>query len=261
MASLANRDQTNSLLLQTLQRESSACRATALQILGSLGFEDIAPVTVYLPDSRDQDHPPGQTRFVPHKVTRFFVPAGKGTVGSQLKELLTEDTYALIKKKFWSSSPDLDATLPELSELVYFWNSHNKGRTWEAWNHKTSQQSDFDATGHSFGTDLVAVLFCARLVSRARFVGLNFRQQGRDCDFWTKRQANEFNLFSECEKEILKRLKHGVMRTFSGALSVDGDGNLSAHNSYDAEGDYCDPGPDCAAFGSPLPSKGKNLDR
>ena len=183
-------------------------------------------ITVDLPDSRDQALQPGATPFGPHKVSRFFVPAGRGTVENQVNNLLTEEEVKSLTEKF-----NLKGALPGLSELAYFWNSHDKARNREnqyaGSGDKTTQQEDFDATGYAFGNDRVAVLFCARLVRRARDLNLDLT---KDPDHWANSQAEIFNLFSEGEREILEQLRTGVIRTFSGALDLDGVGRLRAHD-------------------------------
>jgi hypothetical protein len=186
-------------------------------------------ITVDLPDSRDQALPPGATPFGPHKVSRFFVPAGKGTVEQQVRELLAEEEVKSLAAHF-----NLEGALPRLSELAYFWNSHDKARNrgYADLGDKTTQKEDFDATGYAFGDDRLAVRFCAGLVRRARDLQLDLT---KGPDHWANSQAEKFNQFSEGEREILKQLRTGEIRTFSGALVLDGDGRLRA-NTFSTTG-------------------------
>lgn len=225
------------LSVKDIEAVSSSCKQIIKTMLLSVLCSGI---TVDLPDNRDKSLSPGATPFGPHKVSRFFVPAGKGTVENQVTKLLTEDEVKSLTANF-----NLNGALPKLSELAYFWNSHDKARN-RQYAHsadKTTQQEDFDATGYDFGNDRVAVLFCARLVSRARDLKLDLTKVP---DHWANSQAEIFNRFSEGEREILKQLRTGVIRTFSGALILDGDGRLRAPGFFDDAGCSHD-----RAFGSP----------
>jgi hypothetical protein len=205
------------LSVKDIEAVSSSCKRQLKTLLLSVLCGGI---TVDLPDSRDKSLSPGATPFGPHKVSRFFVPAGEGTVGDQVKEYLTEGEVKSLTANF-----NLDGALPKLSELAYFWNSHDKARNrLNAYEEdKTTQQDDFDATGYDFGNDRVAVLFCARLVSRARDLNLDLT---KGPDHWANSQAEIFNRFSEGEREILKQLRTGIIRTSSRALILEYDGCL-----------------------------------
>ena len=214
-------------------------------------------ITVYLPDSRDKSLLPGATRFGPHKVSRFFVPAGNGKVRDQVKELLTEAEFKSLTARF-----DLKGELPKLSELAYFWNSHDKARNrqYAGSGDKTTQQEDFDATGYAFGNDRVAVLFCARLVSRARKLQLDLTKLP---DHWANYQAEIFNQFSEGERGILTQLSMGLTDTLSGVLDLDDYGLLRASYRRDLRPPigrslttlYLSKDPRYRVFGSPRSTK------
>lgn len=244
MVSLAKTEQVTEALLATSKLGSAVFEATAVAALKTLSVKDIEAVsssckhklktmllsvlcggiTVDLPDSRDKSLLPGATPFGLHKVSRFFVPAGKGTVENQVTKLLTDDEVKSLTANF-----NLNGALSKLSELAYFWNSHDKAlnRRYADSVDKTTQQEDFEATGYDFGNDRVAALFCARLVSRARELKLDLTKVP---DYWANSQEEIFNQFSEGEREILKQLRTGLIRTSSGALNLDGGGRLRAGN-------------------------------
>jgi hypothetical protein len=179
-----------------------------------------------LPDSRDSNLQPGQTPYGPHKVYRFFVPAGKETVDSQVRDLLNKYEFNSLTSKF-----KLNSRLKGGNELVHFKDSNNKARNrgYAEAGDKTTQDEDFQATGNTFADDRVAVLFCARLVNKARGLGLDLAEGP---DHWESSQANIFNQLSEGEREILKQLRVGGIRTCSGALFIDGDGLLRAEDFH-----------------------------
>jgi hypothetical protein len=200
-----------------------------------------AGLSAELPDSRDSTPQTGLAPYGPHKVYRFFVPAGKGTVVSQVRGLLTDEEVRSLTNEF-----DLNSCLKGISELVHFRDSNNKARNRNSAvpRAKTTQEEDFEATGHTFADDRVAVLFCARLVNKARGLGLDL---DKGPDHWKSRQSDKFKQLSEAEREILKQLRVGVIRTCSGVLSIV-DGRLRAYS----HGVFSDPYG--WAFGSaPLP--------
>ena len=200
-----------------------------------------AGLSAELPDSRDGNRQTGQTPYGPHKVYRFFVPAGKGTVVSQVRGLLTDEEVSSLTSRF-----NLNSCLKGTSELVHFRDSNYKARNrdFAAAGAKTTQEEDFKATGHTFADDRVAVLFCARLVNKARGLGLDL---DKEPDHWESSQSDKFNQLSEAEREILKQLRVGVIRTCSGALDIDDNGRLRANYFGDISNPYV------RAFGSPPP--------
>jgi hypothetical protein len=195
-----------------------------------------------LPDSRDSNLQQGQTPYGPHKVYRFFVPAGNGTVDSQVRDLLNADEVSSLTGRF-----DLNSRLKGASELVNFRDSNNKARNrvYAVAGAKTTQEEDFQATGYTYADERVAVLFCARLVKKARGLCLDL---AKGPDHWESSQANIFNQLSEGEREILKQLRVGLIRTCSGALGIAVDGRLRAGRFNGGSDPYV------WAFGSaPLP--------
>jgi hypothetical protein len=162
-----------------------------------------AGLSAELPDSRDSNLQQGQTPYGPQKVYRFFVPAGKGTVDSQVRGLLNGDEVSSLTGRF-----DLNSRLKGASELVNFRDSNNKARNrvYAVAGAKTTQEEDFQATGYTFADERVAVLFCARLVKKARGLYLDL---AKGPDRWESSQANIFNQLSEGEREILKQLRVG----------------------------------------------------
>jgi hypothetical protein len=201
-----------------------------------------AGLSAELPDSRDSNLQQGQTPYGPHKVYRFFVPAGKGTVDSQVRGLLKKDEVSYLTSQF-----KLNSRLKGGSELVHFKDSNNKARNrdYAGPGAKTTQEEDFQATGNTFADDRVAVLFCARLVYKARGLGLDLAERP---GHWESSQANIFNQLSEGEREILKPLRVGLIRTCSGALDLDDDGRLRALDFFDISGPY-----GWASCSAPLP--------
>ena len=136
--------------------------------------------------------------------------------------MLNEDEVSSLTSKF-----KLNSRLKGGSELVHFKDSNNKARNrdYAVPGAKTTQEEDFQATGNTFADDRVAVLFCARLVNKAWGLGLDLAEGP---GHWESSQANIFNQLSEGEREILKQLRVGLIRTCSGALVIDAFGRLRA---------------------------------
>jgi hypothetical protein len=91
-------------------------------------------------------------------------------------------------------------------DVAIFLDSNNKSRE--------VQGEDFNATGTNFSDDLALTLLSARVLRKER--------DNQD--------------LSEAEKDLLNKLKVGVIRSCSGALDLDADGRLRAYhfsvNSY-----------------------------
>jgi hypothetical protein len=207
-----------------------------------------AGLSTELPDCRDSNLQQGQTPYGPHRVYRFFVPAGKGTVESQVRGLLNEDEVSSLTGRF-----NLNSRLKSASELVHFRDSNNKARNRDNARAgvETTQEEDLQATGYTFADDRIAVLFCARLVNKARGLGLDLAERP---GHWESTQSDIFNKLSEGEREILKQLRKGVIRTSSRDMSINAFGRLYASYCFYVSSDQC-----IWVFGSaPLPESKKN---
>lgn len=164
----------------------------------------------------------------------------------QVRGLLNDEEVSSLASQF-----KLNSRLKGASELVHFRDSKNKARNrdYAELGDKTTQEEDFKATGHTFADDRVAVLFCARLVNKARRLGLDLDKRPAH---WESTQSDIFNKLSEGEREILKELREGVIRTYSSALGIDNSGRLRAYVFHHRRGS------NCSAFGSSSLPESKN---
>lgn len=138
----------------------------------------------------------------------------------QLNELLTPKEVKSLTAEF-----DLSGKLRGLNELAHFWHSTNNSRSGdhEYLGIRTIEESDLKANGYTLADEKVAVLFCARLVSRARQLELDLT---RTHHHWEKSQELVLNKFSKAEREILEQLRFGMTHLRRGYLCIDDTGHL-----------------------------------
>lgn len=153
--------------------------------------------------------------FAPHRAYLFSVAPSKGTVLDELKTLLGKEAANRLAED-WKGRCNLNQTLPA-TQVALFLDSNNKARNREdAYadpGGKTTQEEDFNATGHQFAGDLAATLLCARIFEKFK-----------------KAQGNVS--LSKGGRELYDRLHSGRLRSFSGALGID-DGRLRADYFHD----------------------------
>jgi hypothetical protein len=139
----------------------------------------------------------------PHKAYAFRVEPSKGTVMEELRQLLGEDEARQLAKD-WGNRCSLNQKLEVAMDVAIFLDSNNKSRE--------VQGEDFNATGTNFSDDLALTLLSARVLRKER--------DNQD--------------LSEAEKDLLNKLKVGVIRSCSGALDIGGRGRLRA-GSFDGD--------------------------
>lgn len=141
----------------------------------------------------------------------------KSTVSKQLTLLLGEvNAKILIKDLLRKLNINLDSfNLSKDVRPILFTDSNNKKRV--------SQYSDFNDVGLNFAEDIEAVIYCSALVNKALKNGFNLNDKWYEYNYY-----NQNSKLSIEEREVLKRLSFGVIRTNNSGLYIN-NGKLRAY--------------------------------
>ena len=144
------------------------------------------------------------------------LPAGRD-VREVLSELLGAEQGERLIAAWAERGVTINGPVPEVCGFVFFPSSNNRTRA--------RQDADFERAGLAgLADDLEATLVCAALVQKARDAGIDLSDSSVN---WpsTAKLADE-------ELDLLTKLRHGMVRTLSGALCVQSGGWLHAHYSH-----------------------------
>lgn len=140
------------------------------------------------------------------------------SLGEEFGTLLADD---------WKTKADIDlrvAKVPEKNSPILFLNSNSKTRE--------TQALHFREAKLKFADDIEATIYCAALVKKAMYYGLDFREGSNN---WHNEKGFDVvkHLTTE-EKYVLKILRDGVIRTENGSLDMNFQGPLrvKAKNEY-----------------------------
>jgi hypothetical protein len=125
----------------------------------------------------------------------------------------------------------LDLTLEKEAEITIFTRSNRMARNqyYDEPGERVTQEDYLKSAGCSFAREAAAILLCARLVEKARGLGLDLSGEPAD---WFHSQRDTVHILSNEERDLLTRLKFGVMRTQSGAVGIDASGHLRAFSFF-----------------------------
>jgi hypothetical protein len=159
-----------------------------------------------------------------YPASRFFVPAGTGTVESQVRKLLKKEEASALINKF-----NLKSTPKELSELIHPTESIAEERKRgylksTALSFQEQIAQDVNATGFELSDADLANLFCARFVNKARRLRLKLDEEPIH---WETHQRRQFNGLEQGERAVLKALRTGKIYFKGGYLLIDASGCLN----------------------------------
>jgi hypothetical protein len=120
--------------------------------------------------------------------------------------------------------------LEQEAEITVFTGSNRMARNYyDEPSERVIQEDYLKSAACAFASEAAAILLCARLVEKARGLGLDLSRQPAT---WFHSQSNALRVLSNEERDLLTRLKFGVMRTQSGAVGIDASGHLRGFSFF-----------------------------
>jgi hypothetical protein len=160
----------------------------------------------------------------------FSVAPSHGTIGEELRTRLG-DRAAEQLVETWRNTSLLGLSLETETEITVFTRSNRMARNqyYDGPGERATQEDYLKSAGCAFAREAAAILLCARLVEKAYGHGVDLSGEPAA---WFHSQGDALHTLSNEERDLLTRLKFGVMRTQAGALGIDASGQLRAFSFF-----------------------------